>query len=303
MAIDFGQPLTLPTNPNCVTFAASAAEVLAGKSWRDLQRRATVPLHQFFLASGISPTAYFGWRMARDRKNRNTAQITLQFVFDGPATAAHLARLESTVARDEMGWTSSSIERIPANSIPSLMVTSEGLFQLWHVLEHRTVAHHLHLTDHGIQLGETTQQAAVKSQFLDGARHAVYRRPTASEHNENLERMRLIFAEHFARRIMEADGVVRTDERQFMETVFPRMMLERMGLIDHAIRKEWYDQSLRELPTLLGHHDKLAMIGLFFSACYSDGSLDAREMRVLKEAGEMLGLTTSEVVDYLQRFW
>jgi uncharacterized tellurite resistance protein B-like protein len=53
----------------------------------------------------------------------------------------------------------------------------------------------------------------------------------------------------------------------------------------------------------LGHHDKLAMIGLFFSACYSDGSLDAREMRVLKEAGEMLGLTTREVVDYLQRFW
>jgi hypothetical protein len=31
--------------------------------------------------------------------------------------------------------------------------------------------------------------------------------------------------------------------------------------------------------------------------------LDAREMKVLKEAGEALGLTREEVVQYLQRFW
>jgi uncharacterized tellurite resistance protein B-like protein len=241
--------------------------------------------------------------MARDRKNRDTPQIALQFVFDGPATSAHLARLESAIARDEMTWTSSSIERIPTNSIPSLMITTDGLFQLWHVRDNRTVAHHLTMTEQGVQVGETSHRIAQKSQFINGLKHATYRRPSASEHDESLERMRLIFAEHFARKIMEADGVVRTDERQFMETVFPRMMLERMGLMDHAIRNEWFDQARRELPTLLGHHDKLAMIGLFFSACYSDGSLDAREMRVLKEAGEMLGLTTREVVDYLQRFW
>ena len=45
------------------------------------------------------------------------------------------------------------------------------------------------------------------------------------------------------------------------------------------------------------------MVGLFFSACYSDGNLDAREMRVLKEAGEALGLTRQEVAAYLERFW
>ena len=45
------------------------------------------------------------------------------------------------------------------------------------------------------------------------------------------------------------------------------------------------------------------MIGLFFSACYSDGALDAREMRVLREAGESLGMETRDVARYLERFW
>ena len=54
---------------------------------------------------------------------------------------------------------------------------------------------------------------------------------------------------------------------------------------------------------MLGHHDKLAMIGLFFSACYSDGTLDAREMRVLKDAADALGVERERVVQYLQRFW
>ena len=93
------------------------------------------------------------------------------------------------------------------------------------------------------------------------------------------------------------------DEEQFMRTVFPEALFQQLGIGLVEIRQEWLEEAVRVLPGVLGQHDKLAMVGLFFSACYSDGSLDAREMKVLKEAGEVLGLTRQEVVKYLQRFW
>ena len=303
MAMDFGPQLTLPTNPNCVTFAASAYDVLIDRTWSDVQQKAARALQDFYAASRISPTAFFGWRISRARKNRSTPMVTMQFVFDGPASADHLAGLETVVSNDSVHWSPSSIERIPSNSIPSLMVTTDGLFQLWRVEEDGEVAQRLEMSERGIRVTDTQRNSAIDSQFLPGVKHASYRRPTAEEHDEGLERMRLVFAEHFARRIVEADGVVHEDEEQFLETVFPELMLRRMGLVDHALRSEWYAEAVKCLPSKLGHHDKLAMIGLFFSACYSDGSLDAREMRVLKEAGEILGLTKAEVVKYLQRFW
>ncbi len=303
MAIAFGRQLTLPTNPNCVTFAASAADVLVGRPWSDVQQMAAKPLEKFFDASGISPCAFYSWRVSRDRKNNRVPQVTMQFVFDGPATAAHLDIIESTVAVSPVLWSESSIERIPANSIPSLMVNGGGLIQLWRTLDGDDIAEHLELVDLGVRIGQTTHANAKSRQFINGASHARFRRANVDEHDESLERMRLIFAEHYSRRIIEADGVVKEDEQHFMDTVFPEIMMRRMGLDDHAVRVEWYDESVRRLPALLGHHDKLAMVGLFFSACYSDGSLDAREMRVLKEAGEVLGLTRQDVVKYLQRFW
>ena len=277
--------------------------MLVGRSWGDLQQTAALALEAFHISSGIDPTVFFGWRVSRDRKNRQVDLVTMQFVFDGPATSNDLAVLESTVARDPIHWSPSSIERIPANSIPSLMRTAKGLFQLWRGDRGREVTHRLEMTARGVAISETQRSQPADGHFLDGVQHASCRRPTAEEHDADLERMRLVFAEHFSRRIVEADGVVKEDEEQFLETVFPRLMLHRMGLADHGVRSEWYDNAVQRLPYLLGHHDKLAMIGLFFSACYSDGSLDAREMRVLKDAGEILGLTKGEVVQYLQRFW
>ena len=61
----------------------------------------------------------------------------------------------------------------------------------------------------------------------------------------------------------------------------------------------------RRRSTNAEHHD----IGVDGSAIIESnpldtpGSLDAREMRVLREAGEVLGLTRQEVAKYLQRFW
>ena len=115
--------------------------------------------------------------------------------------------------------------------------------------------------------------------------------------------MRLAFAMHFCDRVVRADGVVHVEEAEFVANVFPADLVRRLGLDAEATRAEHLRAALEVLPQRLGHHDKLGLVGLLFSACYSDGTLDAREMRVLKEAGEALGLTKEHVVKYLRRFW
>ncbi len=115
--------------------------------------------------------------------------------------------------------------------------------------------------------------------------------------------MRLAFAERYTTRVIEADGRIDPDEETFMASVFPHDALQELGVSNPEDRAMWLERALDVLPTRLGYHDKLALIGLLFSACYSDGSLDAREMKVLKEAGEALGLTREDVVKYLRRFW
>ena len=49
--------------------------------------------------------------------------------------------------------------------------------------------------------------------------------------------MRLVFSRHYAQRIVEADGVVRPDEVQFMEHVFPEELMRRMGLGGDRIQR------------------------------------------------------------------
>jgi uncharacterized tellurite resistance protein B-like protein len=124
-----------------------------------------------------------------------------------------------------------------------------------------------------------------------------------TDSEREVERMRLAFALRFVDRIVAADGVVRDDERAFVSNVFPPDLLERLGLTEAPVVEEYFDEARESLPVVLGHHDKLALVGLFFSACASDGQLDAREMRILKEGGELLGLTRDEVVNYLRRLW
>jgi uncharacterized tellurite resistance protein B-like protein len=123
------------------------------------------------------------------------------------------------------------------------------------------------------------------------------------EADREAERMRLAFARHFSHRIVEADGHVRAGEEEFLANVFPPDLVQRLGLDEADVEAEYLAAAREALPGQLGHHDKLGLVGLLFSACYADGSLDAREMRVLREAGETLGLSREAVVKYLRRFW
>ena len=303
MAVAIDGEIVLPTNPNGVVFAAPAADVLAARSWLEVQGLLVGGLEQFERDSGLAAMGSFSWRVATDRKNRRKAMVLALYVFDGPATAAHLRILETHMEGSPVAWGHSHIERLPPNCCHSLLCAGGRLHQLWDTGSGAARVRELALVDRGVVILEKTSESVEARDFLPGVTHVKGRPAGMDDQDTELERMRLVFSRHFAQRIIEADGRLREEELVFMDTVFPDHLLKSLDLDDDRVAQEWLEEALRRLPAGLGHHDKLALVGLFFSACYSDGSLDTREMRVLREAGEALGLTAREVGRYLERFW
>ncbi len=301
MPVRITSEVDLPTNPNCLLFAADATDVLVGRPWADVQRIAARALRKFHDASGLVASAAFSWRVNLDRMNRRHTQVTMIFVIDGPATAEQLQIIEDVAANSAVYWTQSSIERIPANAIQSLVARDGRLYQLWSKTEDGCFAYQLMLHGASVRLHRASPDRVRADTFLPSVTHAVGHAVLPAD--RELECMRLAFAQHFARKVIEADGRILPDEEEFMASVFPTDVMRELGVDDRANRERALVKGLRRLPEKLGHHDKLALVGLLFSACFSDGNLDAREMKVLKEAGERLGLTREEVVKYLQRFW
>jgi len=294
----------LPANPNCVAFAGAADGVLQGRSWADVQRLAVSASASFHAASGLAVLVGLSWRVALDRKNRRRTQVTAYFVFDGPATASHLDTLEAEVAALGADFGAGSVERVPATGVHAVLWVDGVAYSVWGQDADGTCwMRKLEPTGGAVR---PVRVDAAEAGELDVAAEllpAIGVPAPYGDAEREIERKRLAFALHFSQRIIEADGVVRQGEQAFMSSVFPDELIFRLGLSDPAVQAEYLAAARTGLSGQIGHHDKLGLIGLFFSACYSDGSLDAREMRVLKDAGEWLGLTRAEVVKYLRRFW
>ena len=301
MSVLVNHSVSLPTNPNGIVFIADAAELLAGRPWVDVQRVATKALRGFYDASGMDIAAYFCWRVGLDSSDRRRSQVTLHFVIDGPATPAHLNTLEGALAQTAVAWSAPGIECIPDHAIRSLYLRGGVLHQVWSRVE--GVAYHYWIDLQGVagvRIGKLAAARARSDIFLPGVVHVVGR--LGRETDGDLERMRLAFARVFAQRIVEADGVIDVEEKGFLEDMFPVDLMHARRLAQPELLNKWFATACQVLPTRLGHHDKLALIGLLFSASYSDGSLDKREMMVLRKAGEILGLESEQVIDYLRSF-
>ncbi len=295
----------LPSNPNCVAFSAEAAAVSGRRPWADLVRLALGPALALHHHSGLPVLAGWSWRVALDRKNRRSVQLVLWFAFDGPATSSHLDALEQAVHAAIPGASSAGIERCPVNGANAVLVRDGRAAVPWLLPEDDDEPQLLVIEWEGSRLRprvirRTEATDALVPKELPGVIGVA---PPYGPEEQEHERMRLAFAMHFCDRVVRADGVVHADEAEFVANVFPPDLVKRLGLDAEGTRAEHLRAALEVLPQRLGHHDKLGLVGLLFSACYSDGTLDAREMRVLKDAGEALGLTKEHVVKYLRRFW
>ncbi|MEZ4241824.1 MAG: TerB family tellurite resistance protein [Myxococcota bacterium] len=299
----------LVANPNCVAFATEADRLFGAddhvRSWGDLQRLAADVVLAFHGETGLPTLAGYAWRVALTRRNDRITQGLLYIALDGPATAAHLDALERSVQGLDLGFGPGSVERVPVNGAPAVIASEGRACGVWSREEGDAEPWLRRIERDGPAVRGVIVRAseARADDVCDGLDQIVGVPAPYGEAEREIERMRLSFALRFTRRIVEADGVVREGETEFLATVFPPDLVRRLGLDEQQLQDEYYEAARDQLRVVLGYHDKLALVGLFFSACFSDGSLDAREMRLLKDAGETLGLTREQVVKYLRRFW
>jgi uncharacterized tellurite resistance protein B-like protein len=146
--------------------------------------------------------------------------------------------------------------------------------------------------------------ASEPEDFLPFVKHAVgSNQPTDPAAALLKRKLKFAFALDVSRRIVEADGIIDEGEKDFLRRTFSDEELAELGLDEADDQMRMYDQAEAELKDLLGHHEKLALLSTFFAACYSDGKLDVREIRLIKEASSVLGIDNSDVVSYLQKLW
>lgn len=295
----------VPDNPNAVVFAVDARTRLPGRTWASLVRDAVAATRSFHEACGLVVYAGWSWRVALDRKNRRHPQLLLWAVFDGPSTSAQFDLLERDVRAQVPGAGAGCIERVPVNGAGAVVWRAGTPCFPWHPggEEPEPWATRLGWADEHIQPSVVLRSVATADDVPAELGHVLLTEPVYGDEQIHDERLRLAFAMHHTEAIVAADGVVQDRESTFVANLFPLDLVRSLGLERPADRASAFEESTTVLRERLGHHDKLALVGLFFSACYSDGTLDAREMRVLKDAGEQLGLTKEEVVKYLRRFW
>jgi len=302
LAVSIRGEVALPTNPNCILYAVEARDALRD-GWLALQRVVWSALEQFYSSCGIDCVGYVGRRAWLDRKNQPLNQVLVMFVIDGPASSEDLDRIEAVFVRSPLLWSRGSMESMQPDSFPTLCVKSGKMYQLWSMIEDDP--RYLRLNWEGgrvLVVGDVAADVG-PSDFLPYMKHVIAGRREIRDADWSMERMRIAFAHHFSEQIVNADGVVHPDERLFMARVFPPDVMVSMQMNTAEERSKVLAEALEKLPHLLGHHDKLAMVGLFFSVCHSDGTLDACEMRVLKDAATVLELDGNEVVRYLTKLW
>ncbi len=300
----------LPSNPNCVLFTADAEALFTRRTQGQLMRETmtlAAPMHG---QSGLPVLVGLGWRTVTDRRNQRSVLGTLFFVFDGPATADDLDRLERSVFDSAQTWEGSSIERVPSEVVwagvwvdgrPHLVVEPDhhsgdgrGSYRRWYVRGFTWDARYDPPVG-VVAIDAESEDLPPWQRITPGA--AAYSRA-----EEDVERMRLAFALHHALRILHTTNSPSAD-RAYFDELFPPDLIERLQLHDPARRHAVVVDAQRILPNVLGHHDKLAMVGLLYSVCFSDGPLGAAQMRALRDAAHELGVTNDQVVQYLQRLW
>lgn len=302
----------LPPNPNCVSFTTDAPTLFASRTWAELQRLAADLADAFHHASKFPVLAGYAWRVALDRKNDQQVQGQLYFVFDGPATSVHLDTLEAAALVADLGFGPATVERVPLTGVPAVLLWDSRAHSVWSVEPvdagdseppvppREPWCRQISWSPEGRPL---TRLVYLSEEVAPSLPPVLGTAAPYTDAEQEAERMRLAFAKRVVEQILTAVSPMNAPKRAFLDQLFPADLLVRLGLGHASVVDEYYDSGKELLPHALGHHDKLALVGVFFSACCRDGSLDAREMRVLREGGEMLGLTRDQVVKYLRRFW
>lgn len=293
----------LPRSPECVAFSAEGQALLAGdRPFTDVQRPIAEALLAFHEASGLEGAVWLAAHRWRDRASNPAILVTLYMGTDGPASAEDIAAFTSTLQQRGPEWEPLGVHERPAEAFCSLYAEGGRVYQLWDRIFGEYVMYEL--SDGGLRVAPIPSSRYVPPPDALVLAHAEGEpAPENSPENRRRDQLKMAFALHFVQRIIEADGLVQEEELAFKKRVFPDHEVEELWLDDPALLERLAAQAETELATMLGYHEKLALIGAFFGACYADGKVDIRESKVVQEAATALGLTVSAVEGVLPGVW
>lgn len=120
-----------------------------------------------------------------------------------------------------------------------------------------------------------------------------------------LTRLKVAFAFHVAKMIVESDNDVDPREMTVMTDAFPRELLDGLDFVDENGRftSEYHDavvSALEVLPGTLSQSEKLRLVAIFTQASVADGQLKQRERALIIEAAAYLGVSADQVVAHLK---
>jgi uncharacterized tellurite resistance protein B-like protein len=124
---------------------------------------------------------------------------------------------------------------------------------------------------------------------------------------EQLERQQMAFLLKVALRIVAADNEVKTAELTAMDKLFPARELQRVGFVNENF--EWvfsvidkcFKEAKKSLPTALSHPERLAMIRKLADLSLADYSLTMREIRIVEDAAELMGINRNDLMALLDQ--
>lgn len=270
--------------------------------WLHLMRVFSASLEAFSVSVGSDALCCVELSVGWDRKKRPATILAVYFSTDGLVTREAMAALEPALAGSGLPWSVDGVLRRSRAARPILATNEGALVQIWQDFEGEFVTSSVSF---GQSAGWALHHLSTGSEddFLPGLRHAscrLARRHDSERHA--LERLKVGFGYAVAHEIIEADGVIEASEIRFVDENFPPAMLCRFGIND----ENYLEVRAEAEPVLaaeLGHHEKLALLSLFYSACYADGRIELSELTALRSAAEAIGLERGEVAAYLQRLW
>jgi uncharacterized tellurite resistance protein B-like protein len=120
----------------------------------------------------------------------------------------------------------------------------------------------------------------------------------------DLDRLKLAFAVSIAKEIVDADTTMDYSEFKLFGQIFPNHLLVEQGFVDgegrftEALGAAWAE-ARQVLPQALSREDKLDVLTIFYGASIADDELDSRELRVIREASSLLGISFEDLSRHL----
>jgi hypothetical protein len=289
--------LALPVSREALTFSADVRRLPGEDPWRweGVLRVAGRALGAGAEA-GVLASAWVACLPWRDRKHVDTELITLSIATDQALTREQVAALCQPIRRVGRIWSLDGVVTVPTEAFPVLASAPE-IYRLWRhdkTGPHRLAVQTLGPPSRTIRLGPDDPPDGPE-EFADAIADTGTDAGLVFERN----RLKLAFATAVARDIVGSDNILDEREITFLTEHYGEKARSKYGIDDEPALAEAVAEAEERLATLLGHHEKLALLSVFFGVCWADGNIDVRELRALRDASQRLGLEPQETASYL----